>query len=173
MIICFGKYYLSGPDVAIAMLKIEKLKDHPDLIPTLATLWKATLGQQWLPDITLEEITAWYHEWLNDELPLAYVAFEDEVLVASFSLQWDDGVRPDLFPWVGDLVVAPEHQNRGLGKQLFQFACERVKEMGFNTCYCFTLDAGLIPYYARFGCEVVAEDVYENKPVYIMALDLS
>ena len=154
------------------MIKIEKLKNCPEAIPTLVTLWYENLGQPWTPDIELKTIENWYFEWLNDELPLAYVAFEDGTAIASFSLQWDDGIRPDLTPWLGDLVVAKTHQGRGIGTQLIRFAMEKVREMGFKQLYLFTFDKTLTAYYAKFGWHVIAHDHYENKPVIIMKLDL-
>ena len=154
------------------MIKIEKLKNCPEAIANLATLWYENLGRKWTPDIKLKTIAGWYHEWLNDELPLAYVALEDDTPVASFSLQWEDGVRPDLKPWLGDLVVAKMHQDRGIGTQLIRFAIEKVKEMGFEQLYLFTFDEKLTTYYAKFGYCIFAHDHYENKPVIIMKLDL-
>lgn len=153
------------------MITIDLLKNHPQVIPTLALLWQEHLGK-WVSDITLETITQWYSEWTNASLPMAYVAFDGKIPVASFSLQWDDGVRPDLFPWLGDLVVSSEYQQRGIGKKLVRFAMEVVQRMGFDTLYLFTFEKTLVEYYAKLGWCVIGEAVYQKWPVTIMKVTL-
>lgn len=122
-----------------------------------------------MPSTTPEDINAWYQGWLNDILPLAYVALDDGNLVGSFSLQWTDGVRPDLSPWLGDLVIAPAYRCQGIGKQLVNFAVQKTKAFGFFKLYLFTFDKRLKAYYSNLGWKMISEDTYDNKPVIVMS----
>ena len=154
------------------MIKIEPLKNHANLIPDLVCLWHDTLGKKWAPQISTNEISTWYSDWLNETIPMAYVALSDGLLVGSFSLQWDDGIRPDLYPWLGDVIVSPEHQNQGIGKLLINFAMQTIKNMGYSTLYLFTFEDSLVGYYLKFGWNIIGNDNYENKPVIVMSVDL-
>ena len=61
-----------------------------------------------MPEIWIEEIESLYHEELEQEMPITYIALYDQIPVGSCTLQLNDGIRPDLEPWLGDLVVDPK-----------------------------------------------------------------
>lgn len=92
------------------MIKIDLLKKHPQSIPTLANIWHEVLGKIWMPEIGIEEIESLYYEELSQDMPLTYIALYGEIPVGSCSLQLNDDIRPDLGPWIGDLVVDSKHQ---------------------------------------------------------------
>jgi hypothetical protein len=98
------------------MIKIDLLKKHPQAIPAIANIWHEVLGKIWMPEIEIKEIESLYYEELNENIPLAYVALYDQIPVGTCSLQLDGGIRPDLEPWLGDLVVDPNIKNRGSEK---------------------------------------------------------
>ncbi|OGT31001.1 MAG: hypothetical protein A3E87_06200 [Gammaproteobacteria bacterium RIFCSPHIGHO2_12_FULL_35_23] len=154
------------------MLKIDILKNHPNTIPELAQLWYESLGKHWATEISLTEITHWYHEWLNNDIPLVYVVLDDNKVVGSCSLQLNDGIRTDLFPWLGDLVIVPKYQGQGFGKQLVNFVAAQAKHKNFEKLYLFVFEKKLIQYYSRLGWAVLTEDIYENKPITIMTINL-
>ena len=156
------------------MIKIDLLKNHSDAISTLVSLWYENLGKRWLPDVTLKEINDWYSEWLNDSVPTAYVALDNgKMPVGSCSLQWSDGIRSDLYPWLGDLVVCPKYQGQGVGTSLVRFVMQQAREMGFKKLYLFTFDESLISYYSKLGWCAFGKEVYENNLVILMSVDLS
>ncbi len=41
--------------------------------------------------------------------------------------------RPNLGPWLEDVVVAPKHQKQGIGKMLLDVAAMKAKEPGFKS----------------------------------------
>ena len=95
-------------------IKIAYLKDHPDKIPALANLWHKVLGSIWAPDITIERVEQRFREHLNNNLlPMTVVAFDGNQLVGSVSLRESDGIRPDLMPWLGSLIVDKSYQKAG------------------------------------------------------------
>lgn len=154
------------------MIKIDLLKNHPKAIPTLAHIWQEVLGKIWVPEIGSEEIESWYHEWLNHDIPLAYVALYDEIPVGACSLQLNDGVRPDLAPWLGDLVVIPRYQKQGIGKMLADTTVKKAKELGFEKLYLFAFDPTIPEYYERLGWKKIGMDEFKSHPVTVMEIGL-
>jgi len=98
------------------MITIDLLKNHPHAIPALANIWHEVLGKIWMPEIGIEEIESLYYEELNEDLPLAYISLYAQIPVGTCSLHLNGGIRPDLKPWLGDLVVDPKYQKRGSAK---------------------------------------------------------
>jgi len=78
------------------MIKIDLLKNHPEVIPELSNIWHEVLGKIWMPEIGIEEIESLYYEELNGDMPLTYIALDGEMSVGSCTLQLNDEVRPDL-----------------------------------------------------------------------------
>lgn len=148
------------------------LKNHPQSIPTLANIWHEVLGKTWMPEVGIEEIESWYHEWLNHDMPLAYVALYDDIPVGACSLQLNDGVRPDLAPWLGDLVVDPSYQKKGIGKMLIDATANKAAELGFSKLYLFTFDPTIPDYYTRLGWKKIDMDEFKSNPVTVMQLVL-
>lgn len=98
-------------------IKIELLKYYPSAIPCLANICFRMLGK-WSPGISLEEMEDWCYEWLNTNLPLAYIALDHNIPMGLCSLQLNDGISSDLMPWLGDLCVDTPYQSKGVGKLL-------------------------------------------------------
>lgn len=154
------------------MITIDLLKNHPEAVPALAKIWLEVLGKTWMPHVSIAEITLWLSEWLNDNiLPLALIALDGDKPVGMCSLQVNDGIRPDLLPWLGDLCVAPAYQNRGIGKQLVRAAIEKVCSIRFENLYLFIFEDSLGDYYNKQGWHKIGEDVYEGHPVIVMEFE--
>lgn len=152
------------------MITIDLLKNHPQAIPALAKIWLEVLGCTWMPHVSSTEITGWLNEWLNDSvLPCALIALDGDKPVGMCSLQVNDGIRPDLLPWLGDLCVAPAYQNRGIGKQLVSAALDKAQALGFENLYLFAFEESLIEYYHKQGWRTIGNDLYEGHPVIVMA----
>lgn len=154
------------------MIKIDLLKNHPQSIPTIANIWHVVLGKIWMPEIGIEEIEFGYHEEMNDNMPLSYIALYEEIPVGSCTLQLNDGIRPDLGPWLGDLVVDPKYQKQGIGKILVNVAVEKAKELGFEKLYLFAFDPTIPEYYERLGWRKIGIDEFKSHPVTVMEIDL-
>ena len=115
------------------MIKIDLLKNHPSAIPALAHIWHKVLGKIWVPDVPVERVITRFKESRNDQaLPITFVALHGDLPVGMCSLRENDGIRPDLIPWLGSLVVDPKHQNQGIGRMLIDVTVLKAKELGFE-----------------------------------------
>lgn len=155
------------------MIKIDLLKNHLGSLPRLAEIWQETLGKIWLPDVPREHIIERFSDHLNeDSLPITLVAFEEDQTVGMCSLRVNDGIRPDLMPWLGSLVVDPKYQKRGIGKILMEMTKIKAKELGFNKLHLFALDPTLPDYYSRHGWVKAGLDEFKTHPVTVMEITL-
>lgn len=156
------------------MIKIDVLAHHMHHVPALADIWCDVLGRVWIPDVTKEEVLGWMFSWAHtDRLPIAHIALENERPVGVCSLQQNDGIRPDLWPWLCDLCVAKPYQNQGIGQKLIAITCEKAFALGYKKLYLFAFDPTLPAYYGRLGWKVIGEDRHRNHPVTVMAIELS
>ncbi len=154
------------------MIVISLLKNHPECISSIAKMWHELLGKKWLPEITIQEIESGYYEELNDHLPLAYVALDNDLPVGTCSLQLNDGIRPDLSPWLGDLLVDTAYQKQGIGRILIETAKNKARDLGFEKLYLFAFDPNLPAYYARLGWNLLSMDNFKGHPVAVMEIAL-
>ena len=154
------------------MIKIDLLKNHPEAIPKLSHIWYEVLGKIWMPEITIEEIEYWSHQELNEDIPLSIIALDNDLPVGFCSLQLNDGIRPDLGPWLADLVVDLKYQKQGIGKMLTSAAIRKAKELGFEKLYLFTFDPTIPEYYECLGWRKLGIDEFNSKPVTVMELVL-
>lgn len=154
------------------MIKIDFLKNHPEVIPELSKIWHEELGKLWMPDFSLEEIQSLYYEELSREMPLTYIALDGEVSVGSCTLQIDDEVRPDLGPWIESIVLDPKYQKQGIGKMLLEVTSGKAKELGFKKLYLFAFDPDLTKYYQRSGWKTIGMEEFKSHPVTLMELVL-
>jgi len=154
------------------MIKIDLLKNHPEVIPELSNIWHEVLGKIWMPEIGIEEIEFLYYEELTRDMPLTYIALDGDISVGSCTLQLNDTVRPDLGPWIESLVVDPKYQKQGIGKMLLDVTAEKAKELGFEKLYLFAFDPTIIKYYQRFGWKTIGMDEFKSYPVTVMEFAL-
>jgi predicted N-acetyltransferase YhbS len=155
------------------MIKIDLLKNHPTTIPTLAKIWREVLGKIWVPDVTIERVEQNLANHLNeDSLPLTFVAFEDDKPVGMCCLRITDGIRPNLTPWLGSLVVDPSLQGQGIGKLLIDTVKVKAKEMEFPKLYLFAFDPTIPDYYTKLGWKKIGMDEFKDLPVTVMEMDL-
>lgn len=154
------------------MITIDLLKNHPMNIPRCAEIWHEVLGKIWMPEIGIEEIESLYREELLHDMPLTYIALSDQILVGSCTLELNDGIRPDLGPWLGDLVVDPNYQKQGIGKMLVDVAAKKAKELGFKKLYLFTFDPTIPEYYQHLGWKKIGVDKFKSHPVTVMEFGL-
>ena len=154
------------------MIKIDLLKNYPNTIPALAHIWHEVLGKIWMPGIGIEEIESLYHEELEHDMPLTYIALYNQIPVGSATLELNGGIRADLRPWLGDLVVDPKYQKQGIGKMLVDVAVLKAKELGFKKLYLFAFDSTIPEYYKRLGWKKIGMDEFKSHPVTVMEVEL-
>lgn len=165
--IFLNHYRCRGYEV-VRMIKIDFLKNHPYAITALATIWYEVLGKIWMPEIRIEEIESLYHEELTQDMPLTYIALDGKTPVGSCTLELNAGIRPNLRPWIGDLVVDPKYQKQGIGRILLDAGVEKAKELGFKKLYLFAFDPTIPEYYKRFGWKEIGMDKFKSHPVTVM-----
>ncbi|WP_050805495.1 GNAT family N-acetyltransferase [Legionella drancourtii] len=154
-------------------INIDLLKNHPNVIPELAAIWHQVLGSIWVPDIAVERVIARFQEHLNEnQLPVTLVAFCDDMPVAMCSLRENDGIRPDLAPWLGSLVVHPDYQREGIALKLINAIKQKAKQLGFNHLYLFAFDPTLPNYYSKLGWNMVGMDKFKEHDVTVMDIAL-
>ena len=159
-------------DVRIFMIKIDLLKNHPYAIPTLSNIWHEVLGKIWMPEIEIEEIEALTYEELKSDMPITYIALYDKTPVGFCTLQLSEDFRPDLGPWIADLVIDPKYQKQGIGKMLISTTITKAKELGFEKLYLFTFDPSITEYYGRLGWKKIGMDEFKSHPVTLMEVGL-
>jgi predicted N-acetyltransferase YhbS len=86
-----------------------------------------------------------------------YVAFMDGTPVGTVALlRADLFSRQDLYPWMADLYVPPEHRCECIGSSLQDFVLAEAKRQGFDKIYLYTPLKG---YYEKKGWEFVCEEM--------------
>ena len=123
------------------MIKIDLLKNHPEAISPLAQIWYQVLGRIWVPDVSIELVKQRFIEHLHDDsIPLTFIALFNDTPVAMCSLRENDGIRPDLIPWLGSLVVDPNYQKLGIGEKLINATKEKATQLGYEQLFLFAFD---------------------------------
>lgn len=152
-------------------IEIKPLANDTGCLAVLAQIWCDVLGDKWLPNISKEEICSDFSQHAEDsKLPLTFVAYYQGEPVGMCSLYDNDGIRPDLTPWLGDLVVSAEHQSKGIGKKLVQTVVNEARCRGFGKLHLFTFEQKVAEYYKKQGWSEIATDEYCGQPVIVMNL---
>lgn len=127
-----------------------------------------------MSDVTVERVIERFSAQLNESgLPITFFAFDGHKPVGMCTLRINDGIRPELKPWLGSLVVDPFYQKQGIGKRLIDVVMKQAKELGFEKLYLFAFDKTLLDYYAGLGSDKIGIDVFKNHPVTVMEYTLS
>lgn len=155
------------------MIKIDLLKNHPRTIPTLSNIWHEVLGKIWFPELKIQEIESLTYDELNhQDETTSFVALHDEIPVGFCTFKLKEEFRPDLGPWLADVVVDSKYQKQGIGKMLVDIAVLRAKELGFKKLYLFSFDTTIPEYYERLGWKKIGMDEFKTHPVTVMEAEL-
>jgi len=84
----------------------------------------------------------------------------------------NDGIRPDLTPWLGSLVVDPKYQKQGIGRMLIDMTLLKAKELCFEKLYLFAFDPTIPEYYERLGWKKTCIDEFKSHLVTVMRREL-
>jgi predicted N-acetyltransferase YhbS len=101
-------------------------------------------------------------------MPLTFIALDNDTPVGMCSLRENDGIRPDLIPWLGSLVVDPAFQKQSIGKMLMDMTKQKARTFGFETLYLFAFALTIPNYYERLGWEKIGMDKFKGHPVTVM-----
>ena len=105
-------------------------------------------------------------------MPITFVALHDNKPVGMCSLRENDGIRPDLVPWLASLVVDQHYQKQGIAKKLIDAAKAKATELGFKTLYLLAFDLTIPHYYASLGWHEIGTDELLGHPVTVMEISL-
>jgi GNAT superfamily N-acetyltransferase len=156
------------------MIKIQYLCEYNRHIPTLAQIWKDSIGSKWCPDVSLAQCEESLALHLHDDcLPLTYIALDSNKPIGMCSLRSDDGLRQTKrFPWLGSLCIQDDYRKRGIGKLLIQVTKNKAKQMGFKKLYLFTFEQSVADWYTYLGWVEIEKSTFKDHPIIIMSIAL-
>jgi GNAT superfamily N-acetyltransferase len=130
-----------------------------DIVPYSPELDAQIVALQQYMGSSISELNAAYLKWKYAENPflrdrLMYLALSEGRVVGMRAMvgtlwQVDEAGASHLLPYSDDLVVAPEHRNRGLVGQMMQAAVEDLRRRGFPLA--ISMSAGPITYVASLA----------------------
>lgn len=152
-------------------MKIEHLSKHSHMVSEIAEQRYRHFGYL-APELDLSDFHEGLQSHLNlDQLPIAYVALEDDKFAGIFCLrECDMETHPHLTPWLGGVLVHPDKRNRGIGESLVKAAEAHAKSLGFDRLYLFTIDKA--EWYAKLGWNIIEQTTYEGHPATVMEKEL-
>lgn len=154
-------------------IEIKLLADCPYCVPELARLWYNEIGKKWIPNANVEQAKKTYIAHMNnDELPLTLVAIHKHQPIGMASLRANDGIREDLTPWLGSLIIQPDYRRQGLATLLIDLIKRQAKEMGFDKLYLLTFEKMLLDCYKKLGWQEMGTDELYHHPVIVMAKEI-
>src|SRR5512133_1278804 len=108
----------------MSRIEFASLADHPELKDLIArwlwSFWGAPGNFGFYRSMT--------EHCSRDDFPFVYVAFEGGEPVGTVALlRADLFSRQDLYPWMADLYVPPEHREKGIGSELQDFVLAAAK----------------------------------------------
>lgn len=154
-------------------IEIKFLKDCKEHIPTLAKLWYEQISKHWVPNASIERAKENLLKHANqDQMPVTLVALRDGKAVGMASLRENDGIRPDLAPWLGSLVVDPNHRQQKIGERLINATKQQALHFGFKKLYLLAFDPTIASWYAKLGWNPIGNDQLFGHNVAVMDIAL-
>ncbi len=131
--------------------EVRKIIEPSDPVLETVTKW---ICDWWGPEQNPDQMRDYYRRSVfDDRLPQTYVGYADEIPVGTFQLGMGDiFVRPDLYPWLKHVCVAPEYRGKGYAAEMMKYASEEIRKMHFDRFYLFTHLEG---FYEKFGWDFV------------------
>lgn len=149
-------------------MKIEYLNDHPEHVRTIA---------QWLYDeffhlnpASIEQRMEVLRQSRRNQIPITVVAIDgSEVLGTASLVESDMKTRPDLFPWLARVYVAPGHRRKGVGSALVRHITQEARHLQQPRIYLYTTDQERL--YAQLGWSVLERTTYLGYSIVIMDIE--
>ncbi|MBN1892296.1 MAG: GNAT family N-acetyltransferase, partial [Clostridiales bacterium] len=130
--------------------EIAYLADHPEHIPTCASWIYGQWGSQ--SGGTYEGALRKFTEGANKkEIPITFIAFNDQKPAGTVSLWATDASITDLTPWMAAVFVHPFHRDQKIAMAMIDRLIDEARCLDYPEIYLSTESAqGL---YAKFGWE--------------------
>lgn len=107
----------------------------------------------------------------KDKLPQTYGLFINEEIIGIYMfLREDLTIRPDIYPWLGNVYIDKKYRKKGYTKILLQTVLENLKNnTSERILYGYTMHVGL---YEKYGWKFISNiDTYnKNKKERIQRL---
>jgi len=153
--------------------KIVYLADHPKFVPVCAS-WAFDTWGRYNPSYTLNKrIDSFTQHCNKNVIPLTILALNQAAVpIGMASLRANDGIRPDLAPWLGSVFVDRSYRGRGIGASLVHEIHNIADQLGFKVIYLLTYEDTLPNWYAGLGWAELGADVCHGNPVNVMQIEL-
>ncbi len=153
--------------------EIKLLADCQQHIPYLAKLWYEEISKHWAPNASLERAKENLKKHANhSELPITFVALENDHPIGMASLRENDGIQPERTPWLGSLVVDLAHRKEKIGEQLIDAVKKQALFLGYDKLYLLAFDPTIPSWYAKLGWQFIGEDHLFEHRVAVMEIEL-
>lgn len=154
-------------------IEIKFLTECKEQIPDLAILWYEQISKHWAPNASIERAKENLLKHANqNQMPLTLVALLNGKAVGMASLRENDGIRPDLTPWLGSLVVDPSYRQQKIGEQLINAIKQQALNFGYRKLYLLAFDSTIPNWYAKLGWEQIGDDQLFGHTVAVMDTEL-
>lgn|SRR3990167_7401088 len=167
------KQSLTSKENKLFNFEVNLLGHCCEHIPELAALWFNELGKISVPNASIKRAIETYQKHTQiDTLPMTYVGISNGTPIAMVSLRHHDGIREDLTPWLGSLIVHPDYRRQGIGEKLIHIVKLQVKIMQYKRLYLFAIDPSLTTWYSKLGFKMIAIDQFHHHSAYVMEIAL-
>lgn len=135
------------------MTEIRQITNHEDpalpfIIQWLWNWWGKEEGY------TAAQVDAYVrYAACTDRIPQLFCIYENGQPIGTFQLAMADlDTRPDLYPWLRDVYLLPEHRGKGILKEIMSMVRQQMEVLDLKELYLFTVHQGL---YEKYGWEFV------------------
>ncbi len=151
-------------------MEIQPLTADPDIVRMVAEWHQAQWGH--LSRRTAKDrMTEFEEHFDRSTIPLTLLAWEGSQPIGSASLLVADmDARPNLTPWLGSVLVLPEHRGKGVGSALVKAIEGEALRLGEQTLYLFTPDRESL--YQQMGWETTEVLIYHGEEETLMTKHL-
>lgn len=148
-------------------MRIVPLVERPDLAEQVS-VWGFDEWGHLNPGQTLDQRRAKIQGKMNvDRVPIAFVAVgDDEGIVGTASLIFDDLEGDPRNPWLASVFVPPEHRGKGIASALVRTVEEAARRLGYDRLYLFTESATSL--YAGLGWQALEQCDYRGERIQVM-----
>ena len=155
-------------------MNIQFLADCQEHIPLLASLQYQEISRHWVPNADVAKVQERLEMHANhNALPLTLVATLDGQALGMASLRVNDGIRPDLQPWLGSLVVDPAFRKQKIAEQLIDAIAKQAKARNHDYLYLLAFDPTIPTWYKKLGWAHLGTEIYFGHTVTVMQLNLN
>ena len=148
-------------------MRVVPLVERPDLAEQVS-VWGFDEWGPLNPGQTLDQRRAQIQGKMNvDRVPIAFVALdEDDGIVGTASLIFDDLEGDPRNPWLASVYVPPEHRKKGIASALVRKVEDAARRIGYDRLYLFTSTAPSL--YAGLGWRALERRDYRGEHIQVM-----